>query len=387
MQSIRYSATVFCLAAVTAQTPTSAFAQTPAAPMTAVAVTTLLGKSAPDFTLPDQNDKLHSLRDSRGKWTVVAFYPADMTTGCTFQNISYTRTTDKFAPLNAVVYTISTQDTASKKRFCTKDSLTHTLLSDVGGRTAQAYGVLNGSVARRVTFYVAPDGTIRDIDTAIRTQQAGEDSLVRLAKLEANPANGTEPRKASGGTPATTAESPAQFVGPTSLKVELDKAVPDFVLPDAATGNNIGFTTLSAGKKATVLVFMSTTCPVSTAYEARIQQLSAAYAPQGVQVEGIDANTNETPEMITAHAKSGSLTVPILVDASGKVADQFGARVTPEVFVINGSGVLVYRGAFDDSRDAAAVTHHYAKDAVDAVLAGHDVAVKQVHAVGCAIAR
>jgi len=145
----------------------------------------LVGKPAPDFTLPDQNDKPHSLKDSRGKWTVVAFYPADMTKGCTFQNISYTRTSDKFAPLNAQVYTISTQDTASKKAFCTKDSLTHTLLADVGGKTAASYNVLNGKVARRITFYIAPDGTIKQVDTKIHTQTAGEDSLAVLKKLEA----------------------------------------------------------------------------------------------------------------------------------------------------------------------------------------------------------
>ena len=111
--------------------PAAPVAIVPAAPDAALA---LAGKAAPDFTLPDQNDKTHSLKNNRGKWVVVAFYPADMTKGCTFQNISYTRTSDKFAALNAVVYTVSTQDTASKKQFCAKDSLTHTLLADVGGK-------------------------------------------------------------------------------------------------------------------------------------------------------------------------------------------------------------------------------------------------------------
>jgi len=167
-----------------AQPAQTAPAVAPAAPDPALS---LVCKPAPDFTLPDQNDKPHSLKDTRGKWTVVAFYPADMTKGCTFQNISYTRTTDKFAPLNAVVYTISTQDTASKKAFCTKDSLTHTLLADVGGKTAASYNVLNGKVARRITFYIAPDGTIKQVDTKIHTQTAGEDSLAILKKLQATP--------------------------------------------------------------------------------------------------------------------------------------------------------------------------------------------------------
>lgn len=149
----------------------------------------MLGKPAPPIVLPDQNGKTVDVGAIKGKWKVIAFYPADMTTGCTFQNKSYSANIDKFAPLNAVVFTISTQDTKSKQEFCSKEGLKHTLLSDVGGKVATAYNVAMdnakfGKIAKRYTFYVDPEGIVRDVDTQIQVQRAAEESLEILAKLE-----------------------------------------------------------------------------------------------------------------------------------------------------------------------------------------------------------
>jgi thioredoxin-dependent peroxiredoxin len=82
---------------------------------------------------------------------------------------------------------VSVQDTASKRAFCEKEALVHTLLSDVGAKVAKDYGVLmaNRPLARRVTFYINPDGRIALVDGAIRVQTAAEDSLALLAKLGA----------------------------------------------------------------------------------------------------------------------------------------------------------------------------------------------------------
>ena len=147
----------------------------------------LMGKRAPGFTLPDQKDIQVSLSEAKGKWVVLAFYPADMTTGCTFQNRSYSAQRERFTPLNAVAYTISTQDTTSKRAFCQKEALGNTLLSDVGGKVAAAYGVLQPGrgVARRVTFYINPAGKIVSVDTKINVKTAAEDSLATLARLGA----------------------------------------------------------------------------------------------------------------------------------------------------------------------------------------------------------
>lgn len=170
-------------------TPTTAPSQQPpAVAKPADLALELLGKNAPGFTLPDQSDKLVKLKDAQEakKWVVLAFYPADMTAGCTLQNKSYSAGKDKFAPLNALVYTISTQDTKSKQKFCERDALTNTLLSDVGGKVAEAYGVLNKErgVARRVTFYINPKGKIAAVDVKIKVQSAAEDTIAMLQKLQ-----------------------------------------------------------------------------------------------------------------------------------------------------------------------------------------------------------
>ncbi len=377
-----------------------ALAQQAATPSSAAeAAQALVGKPAPDFTLSDQNDKAHSLDESKGKWVVLAFYPADKTTGCTFQNKSYTQNLDKFAPLNAVVYTVSTQDTASKKEFCSSAGLKHTLLADVGGKVANQYGVLNGKYARRYTYYIAPDGTIAGVDTKINTNQAGPDSLAMLAKLQANapetsapadpaaPPAGGETRTTTGGQTAVTEASPNVFVGAAKQKVVMGSVLPDWGLPNAATGKQTGFSTLSAGKKATVLVWVSTQCPVSNAYNARMAQLAANYAPKGVQFVGINSNVTENNAKISAHAKQNGLTFPILKDATDKIADQFGAQVTPEVFVADARGVLVYHGPIDDSQEVGGVTKKYLASALDSTLAGQPVAEKSVRAFGCAIKR
>lgn len=151
-----------------------------------VDATKLVGQPAPGFTLPDQNDKPIKLSSNKGKWVILAFYPADMTTGCTFQNRSYSEHVGDFAPKNAVVYTVSTQDTTSKKAFCSKDNLKHTLLSDVGGKVAKQYGVLMPAapIANRWTYYIAPNGKIAYVDKSINVGKAAEDSLAILDKLE-----------------------------------------------------------------------------------------------------------------------------------------------------------------------------------------------------------
>ncbi len=84
-----------------------------------------------------------------------------------------------------MAYTLSTQDTASKKKFCERDALTHTLLSDVGGKVAEAYGVKNASgMAKRVTFYISPKGKIVAVDSPTKVQNAAENALAMLKKLQ-----------------------------------------------------------------------------------------------------------------------------------------------------------------------------------------------------------
>ncbi len=84
-----------------------------------------------------------------------------------------------------MAYTLSTQDTKSKQAFCQRDSLTHTLLSDVGAKVAEAYGVkLANGMAKRVTFYIDPKGKIIAVDSPTKVQNAGANALAMLKKLQ-----------------------------------------------------------------------------------------------------------------------------------------------------------------------------------------------------------
>lgn len=371
----------FCAASIGTTAPparaqnTAPVAVAPGAPAaTASTLAGRIGTSAPAFALPDQDDVVRRLNDARGKWVVLAFYPADMTRGCTLQNKSYSDAADKFAPRNAEVYTVSTQDVASKKSFCAKEGLRHRLLSDVGGKTAQAYGVLRGPVARRVTFYIAPGGTIAAVDENIRVASAAEDSLARLAALQQSAPVAARPRA-------------QRFAGPADTLVTINAFVADFGLPDARTGKTVALSTLRAGKKATVLVFVSTECPVSNAYNARLAALAHKYGPQNVAMAGINANAGETAAQIADHGNKNGLAFPLLKDAGNKIADRFAATRTPEVYVLDKGGVLVYHGAIDDAQNPAGVTARYVESALDALLAGNPVPTKTSKVFGSEIKR
>ena len=99
------------------------------------------GTKAPEFTLPDQNGELHSLKDYRGKRVLLYFYPRDNTPGCTKQACGYSERYPQFEEKGVVILGISKDSVASHKRFEEKQGLTITLLSDTELEVIQAYDV------------------------------------------------------------------------------------------------------------------------------------------------------------------------------------------------------------------------------------------------------
>ena len=166
---------------------------------------------------------------------------------------------------------------------------------------------------------------------------------------------------------------------------EMGQPVADFTLPDA-DGKKHSLASLK-GEKGTVLIFISTQCPVSNAYNERMEKLAQDYKSRGVAVVGINANKPESVDDIKAHAAQNKLTFTILKDAGNKVADQLGATNTPEVFFLDAAGKLVYRGRIDNSRSGESITNNDLRDAIDATLAGKPVANSFVRAFGCSIKR
>jgi peroxiredoxin Q/BCP len=138
-------------------------------PMAVTADTLAVGASAPNFSLPSQEDKLVSLKDYKGKWVVLYFYPKDLSKGCTIEAHNFQRDLPKYDALNAVVLGVSLDTVESHKSFCTHDSLTFKLLADPDHKAIDAYGVPvktmqtpNGpmSIALRDTFLISPDGKV-----------------------------------------------------------------------------------------------------------------------------------------------------------------------------------------------------------------------------------
>jgi|GEM_PF-2337277 len=136
------------------------------------------GVNAPEFALPDQFNKVHQLKESRGKIVVLAFYPADMTKGCSLEAHNFTAALDEFKKRGVELYGISVQDVNSKKQFCETDGIKYTLLADVKKTTSKDYGVLSvAGVAKRVTFVVDKEGKIAAVDPAVKPASVVPDTL------------------------------------------------------------------------------------------------------------------------------------------------------------------------------------------------------------------
>jgi peroxiredoxin len=162
-------------------------------------------------------------------------------------------------------------------------------------------------------------------------------------------------------------------------------AVADFTLPDA-NGTSHSLASLE-GKKGTVLIFIATACPVSNAYNERMEKLAQEYKARGINVIGINSNSTESAADVKAHAAEKHLTFTILKDNGNKIADSLGATRTPEAYFLDAGNKLVYRGRIDNSRDETQVNSSELRDAMDATLAGKPVEKTIANAFGCSIKR
>jgi len=137
----------------------------------------------------------------------------------------------------------------------------------------------------------------------------------------------------------------------------------------------------------TVVMFISTQCPVSNGYNARMNALYSDYSAKGVKFIFVNANNNESAGEVRQHAKTVGFTFPVYKDVKNVLADKFGAEVTPESYVIDSEGVIRYHGSIDDSQNEARVHKHGLRMALDAVLAAKTVEITETKAFGCSIKR
>jgi len=174
-----------------------------------------------------------------------------------------------------------------------------------------------------------------------------------------------------------TAICPAQ-------EFKLGGKVGDFMLRDLA-GKEVAFSDLKGA--VTVVTFISTICPISNAYDDRMNAVYRDYSSKGVKFVFVNSNSNEPAKMVEQHAKDVGFAFPVYKDAGNVVADRFGASVTPESYVIDSTGTIRYHGQIDDNRNEARVHLPVLRSALDAVMGSKPVEVQQTKAFGCTIKR
>jgi peroxiredoxin len=142
-----------------------------------------------------------------------------------------------------------------------------------------------------------------------------------------------------------------------------------------------------AGPHGTLVIFIATRCPVSNDYNQRMAALAREYVARDFAVIGVNANRNEPPDEVARHAGEKGLGFTVLKDPENRVADYFGASVTPEAYLFDSNWILRYHGRIDDSRNPAHISTQDLRDALEALAAGKPVAVAQTRAFGCTIKR
>jgi peroxiredoxin Q/BCP len=147
-----------------------------------------VGQPAPDFTLPSAEGGSVSLKDYKGKWVVLYFYPKDFTSGCTLEARNFERDLAKYQNQSAIILGVSADTAQSHKEFCTKEGLNFKLLADPELKAITQYGSAmeyNGmKMAARNTFLINPEGKIARVYTEVKPAVHSEEVLKDLAVLK-----------------------------------------------------------------------------------------------------------------------------------------------------------------------------------------------------------
>jgi peroxiredoxin len=170
------------------------------------------------------------------------------------------------------------------------------------------------------------------------------------------------------------------------MTVSLGETVTDFTLDDTEGAP----VQLRSGAAATVVVFTCNHCPYALAWHERINAVARDYAGAGVRTLQISSNNAEryprdAPAAMAARVRAGQFAGPYLYDATQEVARAWGARVTPDVFALDGDLRLVYRGAPDADYRNESLNAGWLRAALDAVLAGRPVEEPLTEPVGCSL--
>ena len=146
------------------------------------------GTAAPDFSLTTSDGSQVSLKNYRGKWVVLYFYPKDFTSGCTLEAHNFQRDLSKYEQMGAVILGVSADSAQSHKDFCAKEGLNFKLLADPDAMVSAKYGSamdLQGTrMASRNTFIINPTGQIAKVFSGVKAAGHSDEVLKALAELK-----------------------------------------------------------------------------------------------------------------------------------------------------------------------------------------------------------
>ena len=147
-----------------------------------------------------------------------------------------------------------------------------------------------------------------------------------------------------------------------------------------------------SGKRAVVLFFLTTDCPLCNTYVPEMNRIAQAYSARGVVFYGVQGDATIADAEVRQHVKDYAYTFPYLFNPDESLAAFTGATSTPEAAVLSASGELLYLGRIDNrledfGKQRVQVTEFDLRDALDAVLSGKPVPHARTKALGCAITR
>jgi peroxiredoxin len=166
-----------------------------------------------------------------------------------------------------------------------------------------------------------------------------------------------------------------------------DKAPTFSGIPATLKGEQVSLSLSDIKEDVIVLVFLGNHCPVVQAYDDRVIDLTNAYKGKSVKVVGVCVNDMDEDRLpaIKEKAKEKNFNYVYGYDESGKIGHEYGAAHTPEFFILDKTRTIRYHGALDDNQTESKVKKTYVKDAVDALLAGKEVALPETAPRGCGI--
>ena len=178
----------------------------------------------------------------------------------------------------------------------------------------------------------------------------------------------------------------ALFPGPFAFAraAQIGGPVAGFSLKDVR-GNRANY--VPHDGRLTVIVFISTRCPMSNAFNARINDLYTEFSGRGVRFLVVNSNADESLDEVRHHAERMEYDFPVYKDENNVVADLLGAVATPDSVVIDGNGVLRYHGIIEDGANPQRTTKRPLRSAVEALMEHREVAETLTHGRGCAIRR